>query len=108
MGPTASGQRWRRIIFDSPRRITVQIATDLNERFGSQLDQEKRTLTLRKREDPGWNTVLTYEQVSPEVVTLSGALNGSEMTARLRRSEERKFLLTDRGFHWINEFPFNR
>jgi len=30
------------------------------------------------------------------------------MTARLRRSNERKFLLTDRGFHWINEFPFNR
>lgn len=31
-----------------------------------------------------------------------------EMTARLRRTEERKFLLTDRRFHWINEFPFNR
>jgi hypothetical protein len=34
-------------------------------------------------------------------------LNGSEITARLRRSDERRFLLTDRGFHWINEFPFN-
>jgi hypothetical protein len=81
---------------------------DLQERFGLQLDQEKRTLTLRKRENPGWNTILTYEQVSPEVVTLAGTLNGSEMTARLRRTEQRKFLLRDRGFHWINEFPFNR
>jgi len=106
--PTEASQRWRRIIFDSPGRIAVQTATDLQERFSVQLDQEKRTLTLRKREVPGWNTVLTYEQVSPEVITLAGALNGSEMTARLRRSEERKFLLKDRGFHWINEFPFNR
>jgi hypothetical protein len=48
------------------------------------------------------------EQASPEVITLAGLLNGSELTARLRRSEERKFVLTDRGFHWINEFPFNR
>jgi hypothetical protein len=104
---TASAPRWRRIIFDSPRRIAVQ-TTDVIERYGSQLDQEKRTLTLRKREDPSWNTVLTYEQVSPEVITLAGALNGSEMTARLRRTDERKFLLTDRGFHWVNEFPFNR
>jgi hypothetical protein len=104
---TASAPRWRRIIFDSPRRIAVQ-TTDVLERYGSQLDQEKRTLTLRKREDPSWNTVLTYEQVSPEVITLAGALNGSEMTARLRRTDERKFLLTDRGFHWVNEFPFNR
>ena len=106
--PTTSAQRWRRIVFDSPYRVVVQTATELNERYGLQLDQEKRTLTLRKREDPSWNTVLTYEQVSPEVITLAGAFNGSEMTARLRRSEERKFLLTDRGFHWINEFPFNR
>ena len=41
----ASAQRWRRVIFDSPRRITVTTATDLQERYGSQLDQEKRTLT---------------------------------------------------------------
>ena len=111
LGPpaaTASAQRWWRVIFDSPRRVAVQSSTNPYERFSSQLDQEKRTLTLRKREDPGWNTVLTYEQVNPEVITLAGSLNGSEMTARLRRSEERKFLLTDRGFHWISEVPFNR
>ena len=106
--PAASAQRWQRIIFDSPGRITVQTPTNPHERFGLQLDQEKRTLTLQKRGDPKWHTVLTYEKVSPEVITLSGALNGSEITARLRRTEERKFLLTDRGFHWINEFPFNR
>ena len=106
--PTTIAQRWRRIVFDSPYRIVVQTATDLQERFGLQLDREKRTLTLRRREDPGWNAVLTYEQVSPEVITLAGPFNGSEMTARLRRTEDRKFLLTDRGFHWINEFPFNR
>lgn len=104
---TASAPRWRRMIFDSPRRVAVQ-TTEVLERYGSQLDQDKRTLTLRKRDDPGWNTVLTYEQVSPDVITFAGALNGSEMTARLRRTDERKFLLTDRGFHWINEFPFNR
>jgi hypothetical protein len=104
--PAASNQRWQRIIFDIPNRITVQTPADPHQRFGLQLDQDKRTLTLRKREDPNWNTVLTYEQVSPEVMTLAGALNGSALTARLRRSEERKFLLTDRGFHWINEAPF--
>ena len=108
LAQTASAQPWRRIVFDSPGRVAVQTATGAHERLGLQLDQEKRTLTLRKRDDPNWNTVLTYEQVSPEVIKLAGTLNGSELTARLHRSEERKFLLIDRGFHWINEFPFNR
>ena len=109
LGPTttAPAHRWQRIIFDTPRRMAVQTTT-AQERYGLQLDQEKRTLTLRKREDPSWNTVLNYEQISPEVITVAGVLNGSQMTARFRRSEERKFLLTDRGFHWINEVPFNR
>jgi hypothetical protein len=103
----ASAPRWRRMVFDSPGRVGVQTTEQL-ERFGLQLDPEKRTLTLRKRDDPGWNTVLNYEQVSPEVLTLAGTYNGSEMTARLRRSDDHKFLLKDRGFHWINEVPFNR
>ena len=105
---SASAQRWLRVIFDSPRRTAVQTATDPHQRLLSQLDHEKHTLTLTKRDDPNWNTVLTYEQVSPNTMTLNGTLNGSQMTARLRRSENRKFLLTDRGFHWINEVPFNR
>jgi hypothetical protein len=112
LGPTASpaaaAQRWRRIIFDSPRRIALQTTTNPHERFSIQLDQEKRAITLSKRDDPNWKAALNYEQLGPDVMTLTGALNGSEMTARLRRTDERKFLLTDRGFHWINEFPFNR
>ena len=86
----------------------MQTSANPHERFNLQLDQEKRTLTLRRRDDPNWTTVLTYEQVSPEVITLAGTLNGTEMTARLHRANEHKFLLTDRGFHWINEVPFNR
>lgn len=105
---TGISQRWQRVIFDSPRRVVVQSGTDPHQRFSLQLDEGKQTLTLRKREDPNWNTTLTYKHVGPELMTLAGTLNGSEMTARLRRSEDRKFLLTDRGFHWINEFPFNR
>ena len=105
--PTTSAPHWRRMIFDSPIRVAVQTA-DVIERLLLELDPAKRTLTLHKRGDPDWNMVLTYQQVSPEVVTLAGTLNGSEMTARLHRSDDRKFLLKDRGFHWINEFPFNR
>jgi len=105
---TPAAQRWQRMIFDSPNRVAVQTAATPNERFRAQLDPQMRTLTLSKRDDPAWKTELSYEYASADVVTLVGKLNGSEMTARLRRTNHRKFLLTDRGFHWINEFPFNR
>ena len=68
---TAPIERWRRVIFDSPFRLAVQTTTDAQERFRLQMDEQKGTLTLRKREDPNWQSVLTY-QVNPGVLTLTG------------------------------------
>jgi hypothetical protein len=50
---TASTQPWRRVIFDTNYRLGVQTITDKQERFGLQLDQQERTLTLRRRVQTG-------------------------------------------------------
>jgi hypothetical protein len=91
-----------------PPPLAVQTTTDQRELFRLQLDQQKATLTLRKREDPNWQTVLTYKEVGPGLLTLTGELGGSPLTAKLRRTDDPQFLLVKRGFHWINEAPFNR
>jgi len=31
-----------------------------------------------------------------------------DLAVKLRKSDPSKFLLVNRGFHWINERPFNR
>lgn len=35
-------------------------------------------------------------------------MDGRKMRALLHRVESPSFLLLSRGFHWINEYPFNR
>ena len=100
--------RWRRVVFDRPTVLALFTMTDVRQRFPLQLDAEKRTLALTKRDDPNWKTVLTYEQPEPERLTLAGDFDGHPVRARLRRADASRFLLTGRGFHWINESPFNR
>ncbi len=39
---------------------------------------------------------------------MEGTLDGRKIKARMRRVETSDFLLISRGFHWINEYPFNR
>jgi hypothetical protein len=39
---------------------------------------------------------------------LSGTIDGSAVDARCKKKEGSEFLLMNRGFHWVNEFPFNR
>ncbi|HZN40287.1 MAG TPA: hypothetical protein VFD82_15880 [Planctomycetota bacterium] len=44
----------------------------------------------------------------PALLVLEGTYNGAAITVRLRELRGDSFLLRNRGFHWINEYPFNR
>lgn len=101
-------ERWRRVVFDRPGMFAVQLMTDARQRYRLEMDEAKRTLSITRREDPNWKTVLDYEQPEPERLTIKGDVDGRRVEARLRRADPSQFLLTSRGFHWINEFPLNR
>ena len=65
-------------------------------------------MALTKRDDPAWKTSLSYHQPEPGLLALEGTLDGQKVRAKLRRADSPEFLLINRGFHWINEYPFNR
>jgi hypothetical protein len=39
---------------------------------------------------------------------LDGTMEGHKMRMLLQLVDREKFLLVSRGFHWIQEYPFNR
>jgi hypothetical protein len=101
-------ERWRRVVFDRPDVLAVQLMSDTRQRYRLELDEGQKTLSLSKRDDPNWKTTFTYERTGPETLTLEGEADGHRIHAGLRRTDPSQFLLTNRGFHWVNEFPFNR
>ena len=100
--------RWQRVILQFPGALTIQPMSGPNQSFVLELDQEGRTLSLGKRNDPDWKASFSFEQQNPELITMEGELDGHKTYAKLVRFDETKFLLNNRGFHWIQEFPFNR
>lgn len=100
--------RWRRLVFDNPRMVTIHHMGDSRERFGLGLDTEQKTLTLSRFAYPERKFVLTFEDAEPDVLTLTGELDGHRIRTKVRRSGGSEFLLLSRGFHWISEYPFNR
>jgi hypothetical protein len=99
-------ERWRRVIFRYPSTMAVQLMSDSRERYVCNFD--KGVMTLGKREDAKWKATLSYAQPKPGLLTLEGTLDGRKIQVRLHAEKPPKFLLTTRGFHWINERPFNR
>jgi hypothetical protein len=100
--------RWQRVIFQFPKSLTIQPMRGPNQTLTLDLNQEARTLSLGKRDDPGWKAVLSIKDSEAGQLTLEGEVDGHQTYARLSRFDESSFLLKSRGFNWIQERPFNR
>ncbi len=51
---------------------------------------------------------LAYTRDSEKSLRVTGEIAGTRIEAVCERREPKDFLLMNRGFHWINEIPFNR
>jgi hypothetical protein len=100
--------RWRRVFIDGHKTLGIQFMSDSRERFNLELDADASTLTLKKRDISGWQTVVTYARPEPELLILEGEFDGRQVRARLRQAEIPEFRLLSRGFHWINECSYNK
>jgi hypothetical protein len=83
--------------------IGIRNADDRVDNYPVKYDAAKRSITVNNGKGE-----LTWWQPDDSHLQVEGKLDGSPVFARLRRIDSSKILLNSRGFHWINEFPFNR
>jgi hypothetical protein len=96
---------WRWLSAEFPAALTVQYLEGLPRYYAVQYDTAARrvTLTVRRTKYP-----LAWSWPDPDHLLLEGKLENDMLSVRLRKIDPSHFLLASRGFHWINEFPFNR
>lgn len=97
--------RWRRLVVAGKQSGSIQLMDDSRTRFMLALDGKQ--LTLTKRTEPNFKAVFDYRHEA-NALHLDGTFEGRKLVATLHKASEREFLLNSRGFHWINEVPFNR
>jgi hypothetical protein len=100
--------RWRRVIFDTPDRSTFQRMDDSLVRCSASFNLNDKTVALTKDDDKNWKASLTFQRVAPDQLTLDGEMDSHKLHMQLQLVDRSKFLLINRGFHWIQEYPFNR
>ncbi|HXH92180.1 MAG TPA: hypothetical protein VNN25_11415 [Thermoanaerobaculia bacterium] len=106
--PVNDPARWRRVIFDLRYMASVQLMNDSRQRVNVQLVEKTQKLIVSRRNEPAWDGILSYARPDAETLIIDGDLGGHKVHALCHREPIPKFLLTTRGFHWINEYPFNR
>jgi hypothetical protein len=100
--------RWRRAILDFPQAMAFQRMDDSFAYYGVSINVNNSTLVFKKSSDKNFKGNFTFQRPAPDQLILDGAMDNHRMHMQLHLVDRSKFLLVNRGFHWIQEYPFNR
>lgn len=100
--------RWRKMSINSFGGVRITTMNDSVRNYSFKNDTLKKLITIGSYKDTTKKYVFNYTLSKDSVLRLSGKGPSGDMSATLKRFDEKKFLLMKRGFHLVNEFPFNK
>ena len=100
--------RWVRLGVRMPTLTTIQRANGVAVRMLMAIDTTAHTVSFfdRGAQPPG-QPQFTYSEPEAGVLRLEGTFEERPTTVVMRKTVQAS-LLTERGYRWINEYPFNR
>jgi len=90
-----SGQKYASVSFRNGQRVWLTWKTS----------DDQKQVDLGAGKQSNWSMHCEIERPDPEHIVLRSAEKTIIQCERLQRSD---FLLLNRGFHWVNETPFNK
>lgn len=103
------GARWKRMIVDTHDQFHIQDMRDNFNYYVMKTDTSARTFSIfssAKDKVPLYD--FTYTLDANKIMRLNGIHQSDSLFIELKRKDYNDFLLTNRGFHWVNEQPFSR
>lgn len=100
--------RWRRLVFQFPQAAAAQTMDDKFQSYAATIDKDHGALTLTDTKTKDLAAKLSFQRPTPNQLVLDGILGGHTAHMNLQLVDHQKFLLLNRGFRWVQEYPFNR
>jgi hypothetical protein len=100
---TTDERRWQRLVFDEPDVVTYQRMDGELVPAAVQVDAQARSIKL-----PELRATLTFDRPAPDQLRLAGQLDGHRVAMSLQQVDLADFTLRNRGFHWVQEYPYFR
>jgi hypothetical protein len=100
--------RWKRIIVNYPRYVRVYAMSDSARWMLIAADTVKKTARFTSYTDSTKMFTLRYHEPDKNHLQFEGRIQNDSVNIVMKRYDINKFRLVSRGFHWINEGPFNR
>lgn len=103
-----SSIRWRQLIIEWEGYASCQVMTDSTIHFTTIVDTVKKRIEFAQTSDRLIQYSFNYDTPTPEKINLTGRMQNDSILISMTRKKIKDFRLMNRGFNWINEYPFNR
>lgn len=102
---TTDQSRWQRVVFDLPEVLTYQRMDGKLVDAPLKVEDDKLSVS-----GPDGSALATFTASRPTAdrLQLTGELSGRDVEIWLDRLDPDQFTLRNRGFHWVQEYPYFR
>ncbi|WP_316794570.1 hypothetical protein [Pedobacter frigoris] len=97
--------QWKQLRMGAVDKSSIVFMNDSVEFHTIKTDTKSKRIDINFNEDPNVTHILKYTSPNPDSLVLAGKIYKDSVRIELKKKH---FILTERGFHWINEKPYNR
>ena len=99
---------WRRLVFDFPQFMSIRAMDDKPETYRAAIDEKAKTLAITKLGNDKWKAEFSFTRPAADQLIVEGVMDNHKIHAQMKLFDRSQFLLVTRGFHWIQDYPFNK
>jgi hypothetical protein len=102
--------RWKKLAINNLTQARIYHVNDSISRCFASFDTLQRQMTLKLASDTTLQYKLQYQQTDSIHFIVNGTVRNASLAIALKKVKFKPedFRLMGRGFHWINETPYNR
>lgn len=98
--------RWTKIYMEKGDLMIPLDPTQGLAVYNTITDTGQHRLSLWRNDED--TLTLHYQVPEKDLLVLNGNMGADSVKIQLKRKDPGEFILMSRGFHWINETPYNR
>jgi uncharacterized membrane protein YphA (DoxX/SURF4 family) len=102
LGVQGGHDGWRGIIFQGRRTATIELQDGVMDWVQMQFNPATASLVFTDFGDASWKCIFATSRPSPDILLLTGSVNGNAATISLHREPESRLIRENGKFQWLD------
>ena len=98
--------RWKELSIIYKKEAAIKMMNDSIVHCTFRTDSVHRNIKIGRKGDSTNQFLFSYDKPDSMQLILTGRWQKDSLTILLQKQDINQYLLLNRGFHWINEYPF--